>query len=113
MRLRTSVTAAFGAAVLALTTPTSAYAADGVFSYGFNTGNQLDQRAALFDPPGKQCITLKLPNGADFAYAALNRTNATVTLFADDDCSSDAFYVVPPGKAAPKKVLVRSVLFSR
>ncbi|MFH9423184.1 hypothetical protein [Streptomyces sp. NPDC017529] len=113
MRLRTSVAAAFGAAVLALTTPTSAYAADGVFSYGFNTGNKLDQRAAVFNPPGKECVTLKLPDGADFAYAARNRTNATAVLFADDDCSSDTFFVVPPGKAAPKRVLVRSVMFSR
>ncbi|MEV5594791.1 hypothetical protein [Streptomyces sp. NPDC052496] len=113
MRLRTSVAAAFGAAVLALTTPTSAYAAVGVFSYGFNTGNKLDQRAALLNPPGKECVTLDLPDGADFAYAARNHTNATATLFADDDCSSDTFFVVPPGKDAPKRVLVRSVLFSR
>ncbi|KOT99896.1 hypothetical protein ADK70_01990 [Streptomyces rimosus subsp. pseudoverticillatus] len=113
MRLRTSVAAAFGAAVLALTTPTSAYGAVGVFSYGFNTGDKLDQRAALFNPPGKECITLKLPKDADFAYAALNHTNATVTLFADDDCSSDVYFVVPPHKAAPERVLLRSVMFSR
>ncbi|WP_030676227.1 hypothetical protein [Streptomyces rimosus] len=113
MRLRTSVAAAFGAAVLALTTPTSAYGADGVFSYGFNTGDKLDQRAAIFNPPGRECVTLKLPRDADFGYAARNRTNATVTLFADDDCSSDTYFVVPPGKNAPKRLLIRSVMFSR
>ncbi|PKW17570.1 hypothetical protein [Saccharopolyspora spinosa] len=112
MRLRAIVTAALGTAGLLLTLPGSALAAQGEFIYSFDRSGAV-QRDGLFDPAGRFCHRLDLPNRFVPAYRVQNRTDATAVVYLDDSCATDVFYVLRPGESAPAGVKVRSVTFSR
>ncbi|UNO41282.1 hypothetical protein [Streptomyces sp. MST-110588] len=112
MRLGSSAAAAGAAAALVLASPASAFAAEGTFSYSYDSRDGHTHRLSMEDPPGKVCVPLGLPNDLDAAYAVENRTDAIATVFADDECAGDSFRTVPPGQKAPKDFLVRSVRFA-
>jgi hypothetical protein len=114
MRLRNTLAAAVGAAVLVMTVPTSASAAGGEFRYTYHDQAGLAREARLVDPPSRECITL--PEVADEAVppadSPRNDTDATATVFTNDDCSGDYFSLRPFGGRASDRLKLRSVVFS-
>jgi hypothetical protein len=111
MRLRAAA-AAIGATAVFLALPGAGNAAEGTLSYQYDDGVHT-RSGTLENPRGKACARLNLPNPSIAAHHVDNRTNGTAVVFLDDHCSSDNFYIVPPGKRSPARVLVRSVLFSQ
>ena len=114
MRLRTTLAATLGAAVLVLTLPTSASAAGGEFRYQFYDRAGHVQTGRLVDPPSRECLTL--PEVADEnvppADSPRNDTDATATVFTGDDCTGDWFSLRPLGGRASDRLKLRSVVFS-
>ncbi|MGW5865293.1 hypothetical protein ACWFRJ_24310 [Streptomyces sp. NPDC055239] len=115
MRLRHSLTAATGAAVLILTVPGSAYAADGDFSYTYVSSAGNEGWVTLHDPAGGECITL--PEAAQEytqppAHSPKNRTDSYAVVFTNADCSGDNFTLRPYTGGASERLKLRSVLFS-
>jgi hypothetical protein len=115
MRLRHSLAAAAGAAVLILTVPGSAYAAEGDFSYTYTDGHGEQKRATLHDPASGECVTL--PEAAQEytqppAHSPKNRTDSFAIVFTNADCSGDQFTLRPHTGGASERLKLRSVLFS-
>ncbi|MFJ7207373.1 hypothetical protein ACIQWR_28030 [Streptomyces sp. NPDC098789] len=108
MRLRNTVVAAAGALVLTLSMPNSAFAAVGDFSY---RGQLIIGRHTLQDPPSEECINVPGANVLP-AHAPHNDTNATATVFLDEDCGGDVYFVMPPGQHLDFRSRFRSVVFS-
>jgi hypothetical protein len=113
-----SVTAAVGAAasafVLLVTVPGSASAASGQFRYSYTTEDGYEAVGFLNNPADGECITLSPPGSApgSVSRAPKNYTDATATVFLDADCEGDTYYVLPPGRGASDRLLLRSVVFS-
>ncbi|WP_327710264.1 hypothetical protein OG912_18105 [Streptomyces sp. NBC_00464] len=114
MRLRSAMAASAGALLLLLATPGSALAAEGQFRYTYMTSDGYEAVGFLNDPDGGTCINLQGPGSepGSAAYAPKNRTDATATVFLDEDCSGGAYYTLRPGGGASDRLLVRSVVFS-
>ncbi|MFE0458995.1 hypothetical protein ACFW1A_06990 [Kitasatospora sp. NPDC058965] len=108
MRLRHAVAASAGALLLAVTLPSSAFAAAGSFEYAFGPG----PRAALHDPDGGTCLDLPEATDDQAAFAPANHTDATATVFLDFDCAGDTYYVMTPGSRLGDRLRLRSVIFS-
>ena len=114
MRLRHSLAAAAGAAVLLLALPTSAHAAEGDFTYTYIDVTGQEQQATLHDPASGECITL--PEAAQEyirppAHSPKNRTDSFVVVFTNADCSGDEFTLRPHTGGAGERLKLRSVLF--
>ncbi|MET8969574.1 hypothetical protein [Streptomyces hydrogenans] len=114
MRLRSALAAATGAALLLVTAPGSASAADGQFRYTYRTADGYEAVGFLNDPESGTCIDLQTPGSEPGTpgYAPKNRTNATAVVFLEAGCRGDAFYSLRPGGGASDRLLVRSVVFS-
>ncbi|MFD8750787.1 hypothetical protein ACFV0O_07385 [Kitasatospora sp. NPDC059577] len=107
MRLRNAVLAAVSAAALALAVPTSANAATGDFLYKVGPGVP----TGIFDPQSGVCIDV--PDiGTEPAFAPENLTTSTATVFLEEHCDGDVFYVMNPGKRLGDRLKFRSVVFS-
>ncbi|MFG2650648.1 hypothetical protein [Streptomyces sp. NPDC048436] len=115
MRLRHSLAAAAGAAVLILTVPGSAYAAEGDFSYTYIDSSGDEEQATLHDPANGECITLA-EAAQEYtqppAHSPRNRTDAFATVFTNADCSGDNFMLRPSTGGAGERLQLRSVVFS-
>ena len=114
MRLRNTVAAAVGAAVLVLTVPTSASAAGGEFRYTYRDHAGYAREGRLIDPPSRECITLPQTEDRDApsADSPRNDTDATATVFTGDNCDGDWFSLRPFGGRASERLKLRSVVFS-
>ncbi|MEU6679090.1 hypothetical protein [Streptomyces sp. NPDC046925] len=116
MRLRHTLAAAAGAAVLILTVPGSAYAAEGDFKYTYvNIDSGEEGHVTLHDPAGGECITL--PEAAveysqPPAHSPRNRTGSYAIAFTNADCTGDRFTMRPRTGGASERLKLRSVLFS-
>ncbi|QMU74559.1 hypothetical protein GXW83_00925 [Streptacidiphilus sp. PB12-B1b] len=114
MRLRNTLAAAVGAAVLVMTLPTSADAAGGEFRYTFHGHAGELRLGRIVDPPSRECITL--PEVADEdelpADSPRNDTDATATVFSGADCTGEWFSLRPYGGHASERLKLRSVVFS-
>ncbi|MWA15668.1 hypothetical protein [Streptomyces sp. BA2] len=115
MRLRHSLAAAAGAAVLILTVPGSAYAAEGDFRYTYIDSDGEEEQATLHDPNSGECVTL--PEAAQEyhqppAHSPKNRTDSFAIVFTNADCSGDTFTLRPHTGGASERLKLRSVLFS-
>ncbi|MFH8484556.1 hypothetical protein [Streptomyces longisporoflavus] len=116
MRLRHTLAAAAGAAVLILTVPGSAYAAEGDFDYTYiNLDSGEEGQVTLHDPAGGECITL--PEAAREydqppAHSPRNRTGSYAIAFTNADCTGDRFTMRPRTGGAGEQLKLRSVLFS-
>lgn len=115
MRLHHSLAAAAGAAVLILTVPGSAYAAEGNFSYTYIDSDGEEEQATLYDPDSGECIML--PEAAREydqppAHSPKNRTDSFAIAFTNADCSGDEFTMRPYTGGAGERLKLRSVLFS-
>ncbi|MFF0585118.1 hypothetical protein ACFYWD_03965 [Streptomyces sp. NPDC003781] len=112
-----SATAAFGAAAGALALlvalPVPASAATGQFRYTYTTDEGYEATGFLNHPDSGECIDLPTPQARPGAAsrAPQNYTDATATVFLDADCEGP-YYVLPPGKSAGDRLLLRSVVFS-
>ncbi|MGW2679186.1 hypothetical protein [Streptomyces sp. NPDC001436] len=106
--------AAVTAAVLLVAVPGSATAATGQFRYSYTTADGYEAVGFLRDPDSGQCINLTPPASepGSASRAPKNHTDATATVFLGTDCEGDTYYVLPPGKGASDRLLVRSVIFS-
>ena len=114
MRLRNTLAAAVGAAVLVLTVPTSASAAAGEFRYTYHDRAGFQHEGRLFDPPSGRCITLRevADEYTPPADSPRNDTDATATVFTGDHCDGDWFNLRPDGGRASDRLKLRSVIFS-
>lgn len=115
MRLRHSLAAAAGAAVLILTVPGSAHAAEGDFRYTYVDSSGEEKQATLHDPDSGECVTL--PEAAQEytqrpAHSPKNRTDSFAIVFTNADCSGDQFTLRPYTGGASERLKLRSVLFS-
>ncbi|MEU4116551.1 hypothetical protein AB0F71_18920 [Kitasatospora sp. NPDC028055] len=110
MRLRNAVLAVVSAAALVLAVPMSANAATGDFLY--KVGPLPGVPAGLADPESGKCINLLGATESTPAYAPDNFTTSTATVFLDEDCDGDTYYVMPPGKRLGNRLKLRSVVFS-
>lgn len=106
--------AAVSAAVLLVAVPGSAAAATGQFRYSYTTTDGYEAVGFLNNPVSGQCVNLTPPASepGSASRAPKNRTDATATVFLDADCEGEAYYVLPPGRGASDRLLVRSVVFS-
>lgn len=114
MRLRNAAVAAFGALALALTVPTSAYAAGGEFQYTYAGLDGTPQIAVLGNPESGECITL--PEVADRgvsspASSPRNRTDAYATVYTEPDCKGASFRLRPRIGYGNEALKLRSVSF--
>ncbi|MFF7813389.1 hypothetical protein ACF1E9_12865 [Streptomyces roseolus] len=114
MRLRSTLASAAGAALLLLTAPGSASAAEGQFRYTYRTADGYEAVGFLNNPQSGTCIDIQGPGSepGSPAYAPKNRTDATAVVFLEANCQGDAFYALRPGGGASDRLLVRSVVFS-
>ncbi|MER7764118.1 hypothetical protein [Streptomyces sp. NPDC097619] len=114
MRVRRTLAAVLGGALLSLALPsTPAAAADGEFLYSYVGSNGLNLRGVLADPESRECIDIPETVGSELpAFAPRNLTDATATVFLDSDCNGDVFFVMPPGKRLGDRLRLRSVVFS-
>ncbi|WP_318200111.1 hypothetical protein [Streptomyces sp. SCL15-4] len=106
--------AAVSAAVLLVAVPGSAAAATGQFRYSYTTSDGYEAVGFLNDPASGRCINLTPPASepGSASRAPKNHTDATATVFLDTDCEGESYYVLPPGRGASDRLLVRSVVFS-
>jgi len=115
MRLRSVLAVALGTGMLVLATPAVASAATGEFSYHFVDAHGIRQESTLFDPPGRECITLPEvadPYDSDPADSPRNRTDATATVFTGPHCDGDYFTLRPRTGYGSDRLKLRSVVFS-
>ncbi|MFD4911117.1 hypothetical protein [Kitasatospora purpeofusca] len=114
MRLRSSLAAAPGGLMLAVALPSSpASAATGDFVYTYVGLNSVHLRGELANPASAECINIPETVGPALpAFAPRNYTNSTATVFLDEDCNGDTYYVMPPGKRLGDRLRLRSVVFS-
>lgn len=108
-----AVGAACGAMALLLAVPGSAAAATGQFRYTYTTADGYETVGFMNNPASGECITLPTPAAVPgtASRAPQNRTDATATVFLDDDCEGP-HYVLAPGADASQRLLLRSVVFS-
>ncbi|MEU5951078.1 hypothetical protein [Streptomyces sp. NPDC047525] len=115
MRLRHSLAAAAGAAVLILTVPGSAYAAEGDFRYTYIDSSGEEEQVTLHDPASGECITLA-EAAEEYsqppAHSPKNRTDSYAIVFTNADCTGDDFTLRPYTGGASERLKLRSVLFS-
>ncbi|MEJ8632263.1 hypothetical protein [Streptomyces sp. MS2.AVA.5] len=114
MRLRDTLTAAAGAAVLLLTVPGSAYATEGDFSYTYIDNSGAEEQATLHDPASGRCITLgeaAQEYSQPPAHSPRNRTASVAIVFRNADCSGDEYTLRPHTGAAGERLKFRSVIF--
>ncbi|MEU1472857.1 hypothetical protein ABZ434_32170 [Streptomyces sp. NPDC005761] len=106
--------AAAGAVVLLVAVPGSAFAASGQFRYSYTTADGYEAVGFLNNPASGQCINLATPASepGTVSRAPKNHTDATATVFLGSDCEGGTYYILPPGKGASERLLVRSVVFS-
>ncbi|MEV0116936.1 hypothetical protein AB0H77_27470 [Streptomyces sp. NPDC050844] len=114
MRLRHTLAAAAGAALLLLTAPGAAHAAEGDFRYTFINSAGEEGQATLHDPASGECITL--PEAAveytqPPAHAPKNRTDSYAIVFTNADCTGDDFTLRPHTGGAGERLKLRSVVF--
>ncbi|NML51732.1 hypothetical protein HHL19_22515 [Streptomyces sp. R302] len=114
MRLRSALASAAGAALLLITVPGSASAAEGQFRYTYRTADGYEAVGFLNNPESGTCIDIQGPGSepGSAAYAPKNRTDATAVVFLKANCEGEAFYILRPGGGASERLLVRSVAFS-
>ncbi|MFC8128382.1 hypothetical protein [Streptomyces sp. NPDC057302] len=116
MRLRHSLAAAAGAAVLVLTVPGgSAYAAEGGFSYTYIDSSGEEEQVTLHDPPSGECVTLAeaaQEYSQPPAHSPKNRTDSFAIVFTNADCSGDEFTLRPHTGGGSERLKLRSVLFA-
>ncbi|MGB8944344.1 MAG: hypothetical protein WCD21_29545 [Streptomyces sp.] len=115
MRLRHSLAAAAGAAVLTLTVPGSACAAEGDFSYTYVDSTGQEEQATLHDPNSGECIMLaEAAREYDQppAHSPRNRTGSYAIVFTNADCTGDEFTLRPHTGGASERLKMRSVMFS-
>ncbi|MEU9851871.1 hypothetical protein [Streptomyces sp. NPDC047974] len=114
MRLRSALASAAGAALLLITAPGSASAAEGQFRYTYRTADGYEAVGFLNNPESGTCIDIQGPGSepGSAAYSPKNRTDATAVVFLEANCEGDAFYSLRPGGGASERLLVRSVVFS-
>jgi hypothetical protein len=114
MRLRNTLAAAVGAAGRTGRGGHGHHQDGGEFRYTYHDQAGLAREARLVDPPSRECITL--PEVADEAVppadSPRNDTDATATVFTNDDCSGDYFSLRPFGGRASDRLKLRSVVFS-
>ncbi|MFJ2866496.1 hypothetical protein [Kitasatospora sp. NPDC087314] len=108
MRLRNAALAVASAVALVLAVPMSANAATGEFLYKVGPG----VLAGLADPESRVCIDLFGTTEDHPGFAPENLTKSTATVFLDEHCSGDVFYVMNPGKKLGDRLKLRSVVFS-
>ncbi|CAL9643355.1 hypothetical protein [Streptomyces sp. enrichment culture] len=108
-----TIGAAAGALALLVALPGPAAAATGQFRYTYTTDEGYEAVGFLNHPDSGECIDLPTPHGApgSAARAPRNYTDATATVFLDTDCEG-LYYVLPPGRSAGDRLLLRSVVFS-
>lgn len=114
MRLRHTLAAAAGAALLLLTAPGAAHAAEGDFRYTFVDSAGKEGQATLHDPASGECITL--PEAAveytqPPAHSPMNRTDGYAIVFTNADCTGDQFRLRPHTGGASERLKLRSVRF--
>ncbi|MFE7579525.1 hypothetical protein ACFU5Z_32735 [Streptomyces sp. NPDC057521] len=112
--LTKAVGAAAGAAVLLVAVPGSASAATGQFRYSYTTEDGYEAVGFLNNPESGRCVNLDAPASVPgtASRAPKNLTDATAIVFLGADCEGDTYYVLPPGKGASDRLLLRSVVFS-
>ncbi|MEV8535978.1 hypothetical protein [Streptomyces sp. NPDC051211] len=113
MRIRHTLGAAAGAALLVMALPTSASAAEGTFTYEYRSESRALQTGKLVDPPSEQCITLDEaddPKEVPPAHSPVNDTDETATVFTDPGCEGESLDL-EPGEEGTKKLQIRSVVF--
>ncbi|QES49702.1 hypothetical protein DEJ50_19705 [Streptomyces venezuelae] len=113
MRIRHTLGAAAGAALLVLALPTSAGAAEGSFTYKYRSQDRAMLSGKLVDPPSEQCITLDEaddPKEVPPAHSPYNGTDETATVFEQPGCEGDSFDL-EAGAQGSAKLEVRSVVF--
>lgn len=114
MRLRHTLAATAGAALLILTVPGSAHAAEGDFGYTYTTGTGEEKRATLHDPADGECVMLaEAAREYDQppAHSPKNRTDRFAIVFTNADCSGDHFMLRPHTGGASERLKLRSVVF--
>ncbi|MFF4168095.1 hypothetical protein [Streptomyces sp. NPDC001741] len=106
--------AALGATVLLIAVPGSAFAASGQFRYSYTTADGYEAVGFLNNPTSGRCINLATPAAepGSVSRAPKNHTDATAIVFLATNCEGDTYYVLPPGRGASDRLLVRSVVFS-
>lgn len=114
MRLRHSLAAAAGAAVLILTVPGSAHAAEGYFSYTYVDSSGEEGQVTLHEPDSGECITLA-EAAQEYtqppAHSPKNRTDTFAIVFTNADCSGDQYTLRPHTGGASERLKLRSVVF--
>lgn len=115
MRYRNTVVAVACALAAAFCFPASAHAAEGDFIYRYVGEYGSHEIGGLVDPPSRECITLPEvsdPDETEPAFAPLNDTNATATVFTGVGCDGDYYTLRPNGGHASERLKLRSVVFS-
>ncbi|MFF5446011.1 hypothetical protein [Streptomyces sp. NPDC012888] len=113
MRIRHTLGAAAGAALLVLALPTSAGAAEGTFTYEYRSEDRAMQSGQLSDPPSEVCITLDEandPSEVPPAHSAVNGTDETATVFAAPDCTGP-YTDIEADEEGSTQLTFRSVIF--
>ncbi|KOU20297.1 hypothetical protein [Streptomyces sp. WM6368] len=114
MRLRHAAVAAFGAATLLLTIPTSASAAQGQFQYTVTGLDGRPLRVVLDNPRSGECITLPEvadPSASSPAHSPRNRTNEPVLVFTEPDCTGREYRLRAGTGYGTERLELRSVVF--
>ncbi|MFD7667431.1 hypothetical protein [Streptomyces sp. NPDC059788] len=114
MRLRSTLTAVLGAALLLTAAPGSASAASGQFRYTYETVEGFEASGFLNNPHSGRCINLPgvgLENPQP-GHSPKNRTDAWATVYTDTNCKGDSFRLRPHTGGASERLKVRSVIFA-
>ncbi|MER5931692.1 hypothetical protein [Streptomyces sp. NPDC002054] len=113
MRIRHTLGAAAGAALLVLALPTSAGAAEGTFTYTYKSEDRAMKSGQLVDPPSEECITLDEaddPKEVPPAISPYNGTDETATVYEEPGCEGESFDL-EAGAQGSAKLEIRSVVF--